>query len=426
MNQIDVLKNISEFGNPKDRPEVLKYYNQYKNDPTFRNLAISLAESETGYSSLNDSTKNVYKTYKDSIEKTFKPTQTQEQKSIPDQISSGLKTGLESIFPRVSQSSNPVYSPENILNAGLDIASFPGRVIASTAKAPGNINEFVSDVGKIYSENPSTAGFVEDIARSPYNIIPGVGGLAAKGAMGVTTKLAPELLPKIASVIPKGPILTPLAAGLGQVAKGAGTAADIGITENISQGKNPFENLANNMIPGLVMGSIPGAYSYAKGRNTEKIAEGMLPKLEEMGANIPKNRPENLLAGLDQMAAEIGVKLPADQIGKIREIPNFLKIYNGRMGTKYTPGTFENILEGIKTPTTTNQGYGPVDILDLMSIGALIHPSSPSMSIGALYPAAKLLEKNTPLVEQKLAPLADKLAPLQNLGRGIMGSYISR
>lgn len=363
----------------------------------------------------------------------------QESPSVLSQIGSGIQTGLRTTFPRLSEAETPDYSKGigqglrteggNMVRGVLDAASLPGRLatgIYQGTTEPGilDVNKFLESVARTESETPGVGGFVEDIVRSPYNIVGGAGTMTAKGVGGVTSRLAPELLPAIARMLPQGKFASPLVAGLGQVARGAGTAADIGITENISQGNSPFEGLADNLLLGTAFGAIPGAYKYAKGRNTEKIAETMLSKLEAMGANIPKNHPENLLAGLDQMATEIGVKLPADQIGKIQAIPAFLEKYNAKMGTKYTPGTFSEVLSTFQAPA--NQVYGALDVGDLLSLGAAIHPGSPSMSLGALYPAAKLLEKKSPLVEKYGAPIAETISPLQNLARGIMGSYISR
>ncbi len=77
MNQIETLKWIAENGNPIGT-EVESDYVKYKTDPTFRNLAMSLASSETGYAGLDDSTKNAYQTYKQSVE-----TQSSKLPSLP-------------------------------------------------------------------------------------------------------------------------------------------------------------------------------------------------------------------------------------------------------------------------------------------------------------------------------------------------------
>ena len=78
MNQIETLKWIAENGNPIGT-EVESDYVKYKTDPTFRNLAMSLASSETGYAGLDDSTKNAYQTYKQSVE-----TQSSKLPSLPE------------------------------------------------------------------------------------------------------------------------------------------------------------------------------------------------------------------------------------------------------------------------------------------------------------------------------------------------------
>ena len=78
MNQIETLKWIAENGNPVGTG-VESDYVKYKTDPTFRNLAMSLASSETGYAGLDDSTKNAYQTYKQNVE-----TQSSKLPSLPE------------------------------------------------------------------------------------------------------------------------------------------------------------------------------------------------------------------------------------------------------------------------------------------------------------------------------------------------------
>lgn len=434
--QARIIKALKEIGHNVDEA---KFSEKMKSPEFVERVRKTLVDE--GHQ-VSDST-NFYNKY--STKQVPVKVDEQESPSVMSQVGSGIRTGLETVFPRVTskiQSEPEEFQgilPE-IKSAGsrlvdyaipgiLDAASFPGRlatgILQGTTKSgiPDG-RKFQESVARTESEAPGVGGFVEDIVRSPYNVVGGVGSIAAKGVGGVTTRLAPELLPTIARMLPKGKIVTPLIAGLGQVARGAGTAADIGITENISQGKNTFEGLADNLLLGTAFGSIPGAYQYAKGRNTEKIAEAMLPKLEAMGANIPKNRPERLLADLDLMAQEIGVKLPADQIGKIQAIPQLLEKYNTIKGTKLTQSTFADAVNAFQAPK--NQGYGALDVGDLLSLGAIVNPEIKSWSAAAAWPVAKTIEKNTPFIEKYSAPIADKISPLQNLARGIMGSYISR
>ena len=61
-----MLKWIAENGNPVGTPYEADYV-KHKKDTTFRNLAMSLASSETGYAGLDDSTKNAYQEYKTKV-----------------------------------------------------------------------------------------------------------------------------------------------------------------------------------------------------------------------------------------------------------------------------------------------------------------------------------------------------------------------
>lgn len=452
MNQIDVLKNISEFGNPKDRPEVLKYYNQYKNDPTFRNLAISLAESETGYSSLDDSTKKVYQTYKDSLGKQVpvkaveQPTQIQqEQKSIPSQILSGMKTGLEEMgsgiktgientFPRTTgriQQEEPLpYQGilgevglagknlyQNIIPSVLDVASLPGRTFTALAKStsvPATPSELNADIGQIGSTQGGVPGIVEDIARSPFNVMPGIGEVG--GAV------VPKLAQGLGRIITNSPAIVK---GIAPVLENAANASLMGAEQNVSEDKSPGDNLLINAGLGAGLGLIPGIYAGIKGKNLSdmtklinedfaqpsKLGPAMKVTKEKVEKTIPYGA-QFIKSELDKAGIYNIPEVPKDIIGQAQ----FIKDY----GDLLRPELGKNFVNPSKLPQNKDFKLSLPDYG--LGLASVVDPRILPYAIG--FRTLESVSDKAPLIEKIVANSPTVSNPIiQGLGKGIGQVY---
>jgi len=318
MNQIETLKWIAENGNPIGT-DVESSYNQYKTDPKFKKIAISLAESEGGYAGIPDSIKTEYQSYKSEI-----------NKSIADSLRAKAKSDYENetqstYFGDVVKLATPrKYEAEGAVQKGiaslLDLGSFPGRTVAglTAGLAKGLATkdweeglQTASDImgRKSSPEGSGVLGFVEDVVKDPLLPIAAtaIPGAIAKGVGGIG---------KVGEWVASHPkTAAGLAAGLGNLAIG-GTERWVDPTREVIE-------------PGTM--AVEGTLGFGLGSG----ARGLSQIIDNLGTSeigraiLRKITPTELKVGLpDRLAAVIkdGYGVDITENGKVdaRKLGQFL------------------------------------------------------------------------------------------------------
>ena len=244
MNQIETLKWIAENGNPIGT-QIEADYLKHKSDPTFRNLAMSLASSETGYAGLDDSTKNAYQEYKKTI-----TAQQQPQPVTPKAMSVGKPDQLPEVDPSVDSQytfvgfANPT-SLRNAQKAAEQIAteSEPSYLGKAFAYARGEDQTDPNLLGQIWKGGGTG---IQRMVERP-----------VESAATVGTALLPVAWPSIV-------------AGSGMM--GAGTALDMT--------HNP-EVTAQDVKQSAILGGLGTGVGVGMGKLATRFASPVLSKLKD-------------------------------------------------------------------------------------------------------------------------------------------------
>lgn len=175
MDQIETLKWIAENGNPIGTP-VESEYLKHKTDPTFRNLAMSLASSETGYAGLNDSIKNAYQEYKNTINTPITQVQPQTPESEQGYLSkafdyaSGETQEDPNMLGKVwrGATNSPLYTKPLETLGSIGSAFVPGAgpvsqfvvapVAGAVGSAVGNVADQLIQTGDVDAKEAGKAG----------------------------------------------------------------------------------------------------------------------------------------------------------------------------------------------------------------------------------------------------------------------------
>lgn len=271
-----------------------------------------------------------------------KPSQSINQPIIPEspktvggQLLDFGKKVATAVSPRVM--TNP---PKNgsasefgrgLLSTGLDIASLAPRAIVSTMATPLDLvkdsyekgiipavlnqpSRFIENLG--VTETPKgagLAGLVEDVARSPYLPIPGVG----------------SMVPKTAGIIPK------IAGGLGDIAVGAGmgTAESVARTGEV----NPL-----GVSLGAVLGSINPVLRGVKGASNWWSDKNV-------GKNVIEHYQHDLLHGTEEQkvaALQFLKKYTESEQAAARKMNEMVNGFANREGVVLDPS--KNISQNVR------------------------------------------------------------------------------
>lgn len=312
----------------------------------------------------------------------------------------GSKESLEMILPRTySDEFQDRSIPSNLLNLGKDILSFPGRIVSTGSQVAADIAGGDRDnlAEKLYqglttteSSQKGLAGLPEDIARSPYTILP-TGNLAT--GLG---KIAPRALP----ILEKGAIKF-----AEPMVRYSGEGAAIQTSENISRDRPLTENLGLAAGLGAGLGIIPGLTSLPKTKNTKSIEQNIIDPLKGKGMRAPSIK--SMTDTFDEYAREIGFKSPKTDISKIQMFPKLIEEYNKLKGTSLKVENLipEDALRAIKTGALKNQEKG----FDAIDLGLATLGTFPVV----IKKGAELLYNKTPSLESLVQnPLAQGLGKL--------------
>lgn len=233
-------------------------------------------------------------------------------KTAGDQLLEFGRKGVEAAFPRLTQNTTGKITPSEIgkdlLRGSLDALSFGPRV---TISGPQTLYQTIRDVANTgdlntlknipervlenvkRTETPTgtgALGLAEDIARGPFIALPGAGQIGS-GVVGAASHIPFGVGAKVASVAPKigeavGPRLGALAAGVGDIAMGAG----MGTAESVARNEG-VDPLGSGI--GGVLGSINPVLRGVKG-----VANLWSDK--NVGKNIIEHYQHDLLHGTDE------------------------------------------------------------------------------------------------------------------------------
>jgi len=323
-----------------------------------------------------------------------------------------------SLFPRLAEAQVPDYSEgimpglktegTNIVKGILDVASIPGRALSTGVnvgydKVRGLPSNDLQQLSKLESDN-----IVEDIARSPFSIMPGI------GQIGSGSKLA-QGLGKLVSKTPGVQILTkPIPRAIGKGLESTAENVLIGRAENIASDRDISGGLGKDLIFGSLAGIVPGAGKFVKEKNISDIVDVAQKGLEK----IPDQSMQTFMKNIsDREALEsvLGTRLddmferakadglsvgnlPKDMVGRYKKYNEILEKRGiGSHLPEYTK------LQDKKTPI--------VSIADLLTggIGAIIDPSLGVLGYG-MKKSANILSDKSPFLEANIVnPLAQNL-----------------
>lgn len=336
-------------------------------------------------------------------------------KTAGDQLlefSNKVATAVSPRFMKMSNIDNVSDFGRGLLSTGLDIASLGPRAAVSTLATPLDLitdtyekgfgsailnqpSRFIENLG--VTETPKgtgIAGVVEDVARSPYLPVPGVG----------------SFVPKTASFVPK------LAAGLGDIALGAGMGTAESVARN--EGVSPL---------GVGIGGALGALN-PLGRAFKSGADYISDR--SVGNQIIKTFQDQLLHGNDEekVAAKNLLEKYGDDPAKLaNKLNEMIHGFTGKVGE-------ETINRAIKRNVKWIDPATPGPLSDEPILRAWTKPASvpPTMldvfgsslpGIGSLYAAGKALYNNPHFASDatRVLPKGTSTA-IRNLGVGVIGS----
>jgi archaellum component FlaC len=254
----------------------------------------------------------------------YQPVTTPEREEIikpESDFKKSLREDLSMIFPRLSEAEGTerLISPEigkNIIKSFQDIGSYPGRLLTSVGKGiikGSPIEDVRKDVTK------TEGNIVEDVLRSPYNLIPGVGEIPgiAKLVAGVGSKI-----PTIVS--------NPAVQGLSKAFGEGILSTGVGSLDRYSN--NQEQNTLTDLSLGTLFGGIPGIAKFAKEKNIESIGKVVADRMQPIEfstkqiRNLGKgfvNKADKLYDELKQVIPEL--KVPKETLKKVEQIPQLVE-----------------------------------------------------------------------------------------------------
>lgn len=340
------------------------------------------------------------------------------QQNIQNQVPQKDSGIVSSLFPRLSEAKVPNYSEgiipglktegTNIVKGILDVASLPGRTLATGVNVgydasrglPTNISEQMRQ-----SESPD---LVEDVVRSPFSIVPGVGEIAGG------SKLA-QGLGKIVSKVPGSKILqSPVARAIGKGLETTGENVVIGRLENVANDRDIGGGLGKDILLGSLAGIIPGSGKYVKEKNISDVVNvarkdlNKIPSqnMQDFFSNLSDREHIETLLGkpLDDMFARAKAEglsvgeLPNDFIGRYKKYNEILE--------KRGIGSYLQEYTNLKDKPTKMATGADLLITGLGTVGGNL-----AGGLGG-YAAKKsldVLKNKTPSIEKYVLPLTENL-----------------